>query len=257
MKENLALPMFVTICGRRFRLLNVVFHQSAIVSRGTTCWMARDEKTGESCVIKDAWRSHLHGSEGELFALAKKKGVRGLPDCRLYEDVKVDNILDDLQENVRRGLTYGSSKIVKFPAHKAWASTFDSSKACTSKLSRLKLTEKGEDNDDNNTDSISLISKQSPLKTTQKVGDKDANLVSSTSKLSLRKRMSVSLKHPMQKLSLRKKAKDSIEMRMKDGNRIHTRLVFYTIGRDIFRFRSIQELLEAFHGAIKCKILIL
>jgi hypothetical protein len=246
-KQNLVFPMFVTICGRRFQLLEVMFHQSAIVSRGTTCWKARDEETKELCVIKDAWRSHLRQSEGELFALAKEKGVRGLPDCRFYEDVKVDNIPDDLCENVRKGLTYESSKVVKFPqksADKAWEATFDTSRAGTTRVSRLKLTEKDDGNDDNNTGPTSKWSLMS--KVTKKGKDTVDDLVSSTSKLSLRKRL-------FQKSSVREKPNDSTVRQMENANRIHTRLVFYTIGREIYRFGSTQELLEAFHDAITCK----
>jgi hypothetical protein len=239
-KQNLALPMFVTIDGRRFRLLEVVFHQSAIVSRGTTCWTARDEETGEHCLVKDAWRSHLRRSEGELFALAKKKGVRGLPDCRFYEDVDVDDIPDHLYENVRKGLTYEFSKVVKFPQKspdKAWEASFNTSGAGTSRVGRLKLTEKGEDNDDNNTGLTSSTSRSKDI---------DADLVPSTSKLSLKKQL-------LLKRSSWKGPNDSIERQVEAANRIHTRLVFYTIGREIYRFRSTQELLEAFHGAITCK----
>lgn len=247
-KQNLALPMFVTICGRRFQLLNVLFHQSAIVSRGTTCWIARDD-TGEDCVVKDAWRSHLRQSEGKLFAQAQENGVRGLPDCRLYEDVKVDNILDDLHENVRKGLTYAFSKVVIFPqkqTDKSWGASFDTSRAGTSRVSRLILTEKGEDDDDNNTGRTPSTSRWGRLKNIKKGKDTEADLVSSTSKLSLGQRL-------FKKSPVGEKPNDSIERQVKDGNRIHTRLVFYTIGREIYRFRSTQELLEAFHGAITCK----
>jgi hypothetical protein len=241
-KQNLALPMFVSICGRRFQLLNVVFHQSAIASRGTTCWIARDEETREYCVVKDAWRSNLRRPEGELFALAKERGVRGLPDCRFYEDVKVDDILDDLHENVRKGLAYGSSKVVKFPqkqADKSWEASFGgTSRAGTSRAGRLRLTEKDKDNNDNNTGRTPSITKWSPLKITKKSKDTEADLASLTSKLSFKQRLF---------------QKGSVPENTKDGNRIHTRLVFYTIGREIYRFGSTQELLEAFHGAITCK----
>jgi hypothetical protein len=247
-KQNLDSPMFVIICGRRFRLLKVVFHRSAIVSRGTTCWVARDEETGENCVVKDAWRSDLHRPEGELYALAKEKGVFGLPDCRFDEDVKVDNIRDDLHENVRKGLTYGSSTVVEFPqksANESWEAMFNTSRAGTSRVSQLKLTKNDGDNNDNNTGLISSTSKLNQLKITNKGESTDATLASSTSKLSL--------KALLMESSVRDKPKDSIERQMKDGNRIHTRLVFYTIGREIYRFKSTQELLEAFHGAITCK----
>jgi hypothetical protein len=223
-KNNLTLHTFVTICGRRFWLLDVLFHQPAIVSRGTICWYAKDEATGKHCVIKDAWRSHTRESEGELFALAKANGVRGLPDCRFYEDVMVDGILDDLQKNVRKGLKYESSRVVKFPQKRltdvVWMSMFDPNDAGTSRLSRLKVTE-----------------------------DNDAGLVSSISKLSI----GHNRKSSMQKGSGLKKAKPYKEER-NDWNRIHTRLVFYTIGRPIYRFRSSRQLLEALYDAINSKI---
>jgi hypothetical protein len=38
-----------------------------------------------------------------------------------------------------------------------------------------------------------------------------------------------------------------------DGDRVHTRLVCYTVGRNIHEFSSVRELLEAFRDAIKCK----
>ena len=43
----------------------------------------------------------------------------------------------------------------------------------------------------------------------------------------------------------------STETVLAHWNRIHSRLVFYRIGRPIFKFRTITELLEAFADAIK------
>lgn len=119
----------------------------------------------------------------------------------------MDDILDDLQD-VRKGLTWGSSQVVKFPqktlADEFWMSTVDPNEAGISRLSRLRIAENSEDN--------------------------DTDLVSKTSKLSIRH---------------------------SSWNRIHTRLVFYMIGRPIYRFKSIRELLEAFYDAIDGKIHIL
>jgi hypothetical protein len=55
--RSLPMPTYVSLAGRRFRLLRIMLYQPAIVSRGTLCWLARDAVTGEECVVKDAWRS--------------------------------------------------------------------------------------------------------------------------------------------------------------------------------------------------------
>ena len=94
------------------------------------------------------------------------------------------------------------------------------------------------------------ISRLSRLKLDEKSEDQDANLVSSTAQLSIGHNPNL----PNQKNANPKNIKDSNEEEKSDWNRIHTRLVFYTIGRPIYRFRSVQEILEAFYDAIDGKI---
>jgi hypothetical protein len=58
----------------------------------------------------------------------------------------------------------GPAKVVKFPqksVDRAWKTTFDSSRAGTSRLGRLILTEKDEDNSDNSDNNTCLISSTS------------------------------------------------------------------------------------------------
>jgi hypothetical protein len=101
-------PFYVTVAKHRFEIHHELFYSSEIASRGILCWLAKDEES-RPCVVKDAWRSVLSGSEGDLYKEAESNHVWGLADCRFYEDVTVEG-KDDVCSNVRKGLTIDYAK---------------------------------------------------------------------------------------------------------------------------------------------------
>lgn len=108
-------PTWFDFEGRTFRLIDTLFHRSVIVSRGTLCWLAREEDgkgPGVLCVIKDSWRAAWRPAEGDLLRLAASRGVVGLPKPIVYGDVELAGVLDSA-ENLRQGLDYKSARSVK------------------------------------------------------------------------------------------------------------------------------------------------
>lgn len=84
------LPEYYTFRGRRFQLIEKLFHRPVIISRGTLCWRAREVKEmvdnaesesaqDQEWVIKDSWRTSWRKAEGDFLSLAASKGVWGIP----------------------------------------------------------------------------------------------------------------------------------------------------------------------------------
>lgn len=220
------LPAFVAFKGQRFRLLEVLFYQPAIVSRGTLCWLARDEVTGEECVVKDAWRSKYRRSEGQFLDIAKRECAWGTVDCRLHGDVIVEGILDEITSNVRRGLDYISAKRVSISPktldRMLCLGNSETSHIGMQRMSRLNLQKSAANS--SNTAKRQLPGYGPPNPKRLKLsGDGDENLED-----------------------------DNEDMEGEDGDRVHTLLVFYTVGEDISKFISVRHLLEVFRDAIKC-----
>ncbi|KAL7273842.1 hypothetical protein RUND412_003278 [Rhizina undulata] len=92
-----------------FFLEKLIFLDSSIASRGTTCWSAKND-SGDSFVVKDSWRSNGRISEGEL--LADAEGVLGVVKCIAYEDVMVNKSPDHVFKNICCGLEHHKGNTV-------------------------------------------------------------------------------------------------------------------------------------------------
>lgn len=195
----------------------VVFAAKSIASRGTTCWDAGSgEEHAVPWVLKESWRSVMHGSEGVMLALAHERHVVGIVEYIAHEDVVFDGAPDDIFGNVMRGLTAGPAINLRAlpPGSRPSSSTYsvvassknaESAGVATKTLSTL---------------SISVNANQ--RSSSKRAADTSADSAS-------RKRQ--------------KSAPPTI------ANRIHTRLVTVK-GRSIMTFTSARELLHALFGAI-------
>ena len=97
--------------NHKYHLSSKLFHQSSVVSRGTLCWLAKDEAENE-CVVKDSWRYKGRTSEGDLLFKAREKKAWGVVECRQHGDVIVGNNVDEIMSNVRQGLSYEAASQV-------------------------------------------------------------------------------------------------------------------------------------------------
>lgn len=101
---DVPLPEYYSFRGRRYKLLENIFHRSVIVSRGTLCWRAREENAldhditesaeegrvqhhNQDCVIKDSWRTTWRMAEGDLLSRATSRGVWGIPTVTVHGPV--------------------------------------------------------------------------------------------------------------------------------------------------------------------------
>ena len=192
-------PRYVNVAGKRFGIVRQLSYGAAIVSRGTLCWLAKDEEETH-CVVKDVWRSIFREPEAGFYAEAEREGVSGLADCRYHEDIEIVGA-KDIQFGIRKGLTIDPRNIYKLAGNQEGLGSATTS--CSGRSSRQS-------------------------------GDRGQ-----------RKR-----KRPDREPSDTKHVK-STEPVQANWNRIHSRLVCYGIGRSIYKFRTITELLEAFVDAIK------
>jgi hypothetical protein len=94
--------------GRRERLIldSLMRRAPCVAGRATTCWKAHREgdKSHTPLVIKDSWQYPEREEEGKLLAEATEKGAINVARYYYHETVQVDDIVDDVRGNVRRGL---------------------------------------------------------------------------------------------------------------------------------------------------------
>ena len=105
------IPAYMEFQNHKYHLSSKLFHQSSVVSRGTLCWLAKDEAENE-CVVKDSWRCKGRTSEGDLLFKAREKKVWGVVECRQHGDVIVGNDVDEIMSNIRQGLSYEAASQV-------------------------------------------------------------------------------------------------------------------------------------------------
>ena len=199
-------PAFVKIKDKRFEIVDMIFYRPAIVSRGTLCWLAKNEE-GRDCVVKDAWRSKYRISEGELMRCATDSGAWGAVDCVLHDDITIDSHPDEIASNIRKDLSYDKAKRIKLRIIGTEGLQISETVTGTSNTSKRRLPGQG--------------SKTSKRQKT--MAPSSAELPESTSG-------------------------------EKDGDRVHTRLVFNSVGKPIETFTSVKHLLEVFRDATKCKM---
>jgi hypothetical protein len=76
-----------------------------IAGRATTCWKAHREGDPHTLfVVKDSWQYPERDEEGELLREATAKGAVFMARYYHHETVRVRNAVDDVQNNVRKGL---------------------------------------------------------------------------------------------------------------------------------------------------------
>jgi hypothetical protein len=78
---------------------------SCVAGRATVCWRARLEINPEVVVVvKDSWQYPERQEEGELLRETTVKGVANVARYFYHQTVEVDGKVDDVLDNVRKGL---------------------------------------------------------------------------------------------------------------------------------------------------------
>lgn len=226
------------------------FCPPAIASRGTKCWEAKlVTDLTVRYVLKDSWRSIHHRSEGELLAKARDYGVIGIVEFVAYEDVLVDDKLDDLFANVMKGLQVGKAINMAIPQSRSTSQpSLASDEGPPLPASRrksilsLRARELRSGNGEDPLTPPSSSHQQAdgpPLIPTTRSSKRPLSLVTGQEPTasSSRKRVKTSTVH-------------ASTLHFRGSNRIHTRILTKR-GRNITTFTSAHELLLAFSGAIK------
>lgn len=91
------------------------FHRKAIASRGTTCWRVVERKHDDMYILKDSWRSVNHASEITLLRKAMERNLQGIFEVIAFEEVIFDGKLDDIRENIMRGLQFAGWETYESP----------------------------------------------------------------------------------------------------------------------------------------------
>ncbi|KAL6239577.1 hypothetical protein BDW75DRAFT_250426 [Aspergillus navahoensis] len=94
--------------GQSERLVidKLVRRAQCVAGRATTCWKAHREgdEADIPLVIKDSWQYPERDEEGKLLREAASKGVINVARYYYHETVRVDGRIDDICDNIRRGL---------------------------------------------------------------------------------------------------------------------------------------------------------
>jgi len=98
----------IQLNGRTERvwLEELMKRQRSVVGRATTCWKGslRDE-SGRELVIKDSWEYEERPEEGLLLKEATESGVKNVARYYYHETVVVNDEVDEVLMNVRKGLS--------------------------------------------------------------------------------------------------------------------------------------------------------
>ncbi|KAK5999082.1 Glucose N-acetyltransferase 1 [Cladobotryum mycophilum] len=103
--------------GQQKRLIldRLMSRSAGIVTRGTTCWEAYLEGEPQvRMVLKDSWQP-TERNEGELLRLATEKKVTNMVRHYYSETVQAGGLVDDVQNNIRKGLNVGHGKRTNRP----------------------------------------------------------------------------------------------------------------------------------------------
>ena len=80
------------IGGRALTVGNILVNSAAIVSRGTTCWLASAPGDGRTVpgsldlVLKMAWRYSQRSNKADLLKRCQERGVKGIAVLYCYDD---------------------------------------------------------------------------------------------------------------------------------------------------------------------------
>ncbi|KAE8400506.1 hypothetical protein BDV37DRAFT_274354 [Aspergillus pseudonomiae] len=93
--------------GRKERLVfdELVKMSSCVAGRATTCWKAHmEDGSNTPVVIKDSWQYPEREEEGKLLQEVTEKGIINVARYFYHETVCVNGEIDDVRENVRKGI---------------------------------------------------------------------------------------------------------------------------------------------------------
>jgi hypothetical protein len=88
----------------RICLEELMQRQSSVAGRATTCWRGYPVGLDLQLVIKDSWEYEERPEEGLLLKEATEAGVENVARYYHHETVYVRDALDDVRNNVRKGL---------------------------------------------------------------------------------------------------------------------------------------------------------
>ncbi|MCJ1351308.1 MAG: hypothetical protein MMC33_001292 [Icmadophila ericetorum] len=93
----------------RLCLEELMQQQSSVAGRATTCWRGYVNPDTQ-LVIKDSWEYEERPEEGLLLKEATEAGVENVARYYHHETVYVRDAVDDVRNNVRRGLQYADGR---------------------------------------------------------------------------------------------------------------------------------------------------
>ncbi|KAB8069840.1 hypothetical protein BDV29DRAFT_182013 [Aspergillus leporis] len=110
--------------SERLILEGLMKRSACVAGRATTCWKAHREgdEMNMPLVIKDSWQYPEREEEGKLLHEATKKGVVNVATYYHHETVQVSGKVDNIRDNVRKGLDVTQSTNYR-PAHSELSST--------------------------------------------------------------------------------------------------------------------------------------
>lgn len=81
--------------------------QRSVAGRATTCWKGRlsGGSLEDRLAIKDSWEYEERPEEGLLLKEATEAGVKNVARYYHHETVRVGGVVDDVRNNVRKGLS--------------------------------------------------------------------------------------------------------------------------------------------------------
>lgn len=107
-------PTYLHLPNKRFQLHDTLHQTNGIVSRGTLCWLATEEGSDTTCVVKEAWRDSAMQSEAKLWDLAKQKCVLGCLDVLITHDGDSVSMKTTEENNIRCCLDYGRAGLIQW-----------------------------------------------------------------------------------------------------------------------------------------------
>ena len=115
----------------RIWLEDIIKRQRSVTGRATTCWTGSvADVPDQPLVIKDSWEYEERPEEGLLLKEATEAGVKNVARYYYHETVRIGGTVDDVLENVRKGL---SDTVGRNPLHQR-AAHFESMTSPTTSL---------------------------------------------------------------------------------------------------------------------------
>ncbi|OAX78717.1 hypothetical protein ACJ72_06972 [Emergomyces africanus] len=204
-------------------------YQSAIVCRGTTCFLA-DVEGKAQCVAKFSWTSDKRASEKDLLKLAQERGVKGVAEVVAFREIT------DIA-TLRDGLSFKKRHVFKSTSRKSSFHPSHSNDSRSRSMARLHPS---------TSDKQTSRKRRSPDKGTQL-----SKRSHSSSQLSKNDPQETELPFTVQSMHPPSLFDKNSKEQGPHDIRILCCLVISPAGRPVYKYRSLVELLMALRDAIR------